>query len=111
MGRPDLEPTIRRDASLLRLELAFELAVKVTKRLLEEHYGFIAPAPKTAFREAHRVGLLDAGDTEVLLNLTDDRNRMVHDYSEEFSNQLFQRAKVDYLPVLKHLRSAIRQRS
>lgn len=103
----ELVPAIRRDASLLRPELAYELAAKVTKRVLEDRYGFAAAAPKTAFREALRAGVLDAHDTQTFLRLTDDRNRMVHDYSEEFSNLLFERAQEEYLPILRRLRVAV----
>lgn len=111
VGMSDLDPTIRRDASLLRLELAYELSAKVTKRVLVERYGFSAPAPKTAFREAHRVRLLDADDTETFIRFADDRNRMVHDYSEEFSNALYQRTIEEYLPILNRLADAIRKQS
>lgn len=108
--RTDIEPLFRRDACLLRFELACELAAKVTKRLLEERYGFTAPAPKTAYREARRVGVLNERDTETFLRLVDDRNRMVHDYSEEFSNQLFDRVQSEYLTVLRTLHAALEVR-
>jgi hypothetical protein len=39
----------------------------------------------------------------VSITAIDDRNRMVHDYSNEFAGELFERIKAKYLPAFKRL--------
>ena len=44
---------------------------------------------------------------EIKVRILDDRNRMVHDYSKDYSEKLFNRIKESYAPafqeLLKHL--------
>lgn len=74
-----------RDAVLLRFELAAELM------------------PKDAVRAARRAELVNEGDAETLLSTIDDRNRIVHDYSEEYAAALLQKVRTSYAPALRTL--------
>lgn len=95
-----------RDAVLLRFELAAELMPKVIKRVLAEH-GAAPVLPKDVVRAALSAEIIGEDIASVLLEAIDDRNRMVHDYSEDYSEKLFNRINKKYGPafqeLLKHL--------
>ena len=91
-----------RDAVLLRFELAAELMPKTLRRILSVR-GADVPLPKDAVRTALSAGVIDETIASVLLAAIDDRNRMVHDYGEEFSDALFARVRADYFPAFRTL--------
>jgi nucleotidyltransferase substrate binding protein (TIGR01987 family) len=91
---------IVRDAVPLRFELAAELMPKLLRRTLAERGSDVA-LPKDAVRAACGAGLISDTDAEVLLSAIDDRNRVVHDYSEDYADQLFERVKQTYVPTFK----------
>ena len=76
-----------RDAALLRFELAAELMPKVLRRILSER-GAEAALPKDAVGFATAAHIIADNIATALLAAIDDRNRMVHDYSEDFSASL-----------------------
>jgi len=80
----ELPEHAERDAVLLRFELAAELMPKVLQRVLSEG-GVDVILPKDVVRAAVGAALVDAATGSSLISIIDDRNRMVHDYSEEFS--------------------------
>lgn len=96
---PDDDRTIVRDSSLLRFSLVYELTTKTMSLVLFDRFGVDEFGPKTVYREAHRMGLLDETQTEIALRMVNDRNRMIHDYSEGFSNELFERVQREYTPL------------
>lgn len=89
-----------RDAVLLRFELAAELAPKVLKRILSER-GAAPALPKDIVRSAVAAGMVVEKTAVVLLEIIDDRNRMVHDYNEQFADALLNRIKERYAPALR----------
>ena len=89
-----------RDAVLLRFELSAELMPKVLQRILSER-GADVLLPKDTVRAASAASLIDEKEGEVLLAIIDDRNRMVHDYSDEYANELLLRVRGEYFPVLQ----------
>ena len=95
-----------RDAVLLRFELAAELMPKTLQRILSER-GADVVLPKDVVRAARSANLVDEKTAEVLLAIVDDRNRMVHDYSEEFADELFARAKSAYVHTLRNMLRSI----
>lgn len=98
-----------RDAALLRFELAAELMSKVLRRILIERGADIS-LPKDSVRAAHEANLIDDSAAETLLAVIDDRNRMVHDYSEGFAEGLFRRIKGEYAAVFRDLLHAIQKK-
>jgi len=94
-----LPESAERDAVLLRFELSAELAPKVLQRLLVER-GADVILPKDSVRAARAADIIDEGEGETLLAIIDDRNRMVHDYSEEYALQLLARIRSAYASVL-----------
>lgn len=91
-----------RDAALLRFELAAELMPKVIKRVLAER-GAAPVLPKDIARVALSAEIISENLASVLLEIIDDRNRMVHDYSENYSEKLFNRIREKYGLALQEL--------
>ena len=102
----ELPEHAERDAVLLRFELAAELMPKVLQRILSDR-GADVTLPKDVVRAARAGGLIDEAVASVLLTIIDDRNRMVHDYSEEYAAALLQRIKREYAPVFRGLVNTI----
>lgn len=98
----ELPEHAERDAVILRFELTAELMPKVLQRILSERGADIA-LPKDIVRTARAAELFDEAVASTLLAVIDDRNRMVHDYSEEFANTLFDRVKNEYAPAFRNL--------
>ena len=96
-----------RDAALLRFELAAELMPKLLRRILSSR-GADVSLPKDAVRAARSADLADEATASVLLAAIDDRNRMVHDYSEGFSEALFARVRTEYFPAFRDLSSRLK---
>lgn len=87
---------IVRDAAIKRFEFTFDLSWKTMRAFLDERKGISCNSPKECIREAYRQGLIEY---DVLwIQMTDWRNRIVHEYSEEFANELYEK-----LPKLSEL--------
>jgi nucleotidyltransferase substrate binding protein (TIGR01987 family) len=102
---PELPERADRDAVLLRFELAAELMPKVLKRKLMER-GAAPALPKDTVRSAVAAGMVPESVATVLLEIIDDRNRMVHDYSEQFSDTLLRKVKEQYAKALHIISSS-----
>ena len=102
----ELPEHAERDAVLLRFELTAELMPKVLQRILSERGASVA-LPKDIVRSACAAKIVDEAEASVLLAVIDDRNRMVHDYSEEYAALLLQRVKTEYALVFRALANKI----
>ncbi len=80
-----------RDASIQRFEYTFEAVWKLLKAFLQEQEGLVCNSPKTCFRSAAQIGLLDAQGAVQCLKMTDDRNLTAHMYLEEIARDIFGR--------------------
>ena len=109
--RKDIDAMFRRDTALLRFELAAEFAPKVTRQILDAVYSVQVSIPKEVFREALQARLVSEDDTEMFLEMVDDRNRMVHDYNERFADTLFKKVVEAYAPVPNRLYDTLRKKS
>ncbi len=78
---------IIRDSAIKRFEISFDLAWKTVKAYLEERHNVTCVSPKTCFREAFRVGLIDYD--EVWTKLADDRNYTAHVYKEALAEKIY----------------------
>ena len=106
LGLEQLPERAERDAALLRFELAAELMPKVLRRILSER-GTDAVLPKDAVRFATAAHIIADEIATALLGAIDDRNRMVHDYSEDFSEGLFERIGQQYAPAFQTLLASL----
>jgi nucleotidyltransferase substrate binding protein (TIGR01987 family) len=102
------DPAIIRDSVLLRFSFTSELAWKVLRMVVAERGGKDALVPKAAWREARRLEFLSPSETETALKMVDDRNRLAHDYSEEFAKKLYARIRKSYFPLLKKVATFVR---
>jgi nucleotidyltransferase substrate binding protein (TIGR01987 family) len=91
---------ITRDAALKRFEFTFDLAWKTLQAYLEENKGIVCKSPKECIREAYRLGIIDYD--EKWLNIFDWRNQIVHEYSEDFAEELFEKLP-DVLKIFEEL--------
>lgn len=80
------ETDIKRDAVIQRFEFTFELLWKTLKRIarLEKIECF---SPKTAFRAAFQLGLID--DEQMFIEIIDARNMTSHVYSEKQAEAIY----------------------
>ncbi len=76
-----------RDSAIKRFELCFELGWKAMKAYLEENHNATCASPRTCFREAFRVGVIDYD--EHWIELTSTRNYTVHTYREAFAEKIY----------------------
>ena len=80
---------IVRDAAIKRFEFTFDLSWKTMRAFLDERKGISCNSTKECIREAYRQGLIEY---DVLwIQMTDWRNRIVHEYSEEFADELYEK--------------------
>jgi nucleotidyltransferase substrate binding protein (TIGR01987 family) len=96
----------KRDIVLLRFELTAELMSKVLRRMVIEGGGE-AGLPKDTVRAAHVGNFVGEAEASTLIAVIDDRNRMVHDYSEAFADALCVRIKDLYTPAFQNLLKSI----
>ena len=87
------ETQIRRDAVIQRFEFTFELLWKTFKKIAREE-RIDCFSPKTAFRAAFQLNLID--DEQVFVEIIDARNKTSHVYSEEEIIEIYEfiRSKV-----------------
>jgi len=93
---------IVRDATIQRFEYTFEVAWKLLKEYLYHKEGIVCNSPKSCFREAFSVGLLNEEETLLFIQMTDDRNLTSHTYDEEIAENLYKKIK-NYYALLKSL--------
>lgn len=98
---------IIRDSVLMRFSFTSEIAWKAVRLFVAERGGKEALVPKAAWRELRRLELISAEETEVALMMVDDRNRLSHDYSEKFAEELYARVKGQYEPLLQKVADAL----
>lgn len=84
--------TIVRDATIQRFEYSFEACWKALKEYLSEEEGVICNSPKSCFRAAFRVGLLNEEQIGHALAMTDARNTTSHTYIEALAKSVYERS-------------------
>lgn len=94
---------IIRDSVIKRFEFTYELAWKNAKVYLNEKFGVDVFSPKDVFRELRKNDLIGEEETETLLLMVDERNKIIHTYSETFSDELYQKIKTGYFTLLEKL--------
>jgi nucleotidyltransferase substrate binding protein (TIGR01987 family) len=82
---------IVRDAAIQRFEYSFEACWKALKAYLAAEEGVVCNSPKSCFRTAFRIGLLDEEGIEAALEMTDERNMTSHTYIEAVARRVYER--------------------
>ncbi len=80
---------IIRDAAIQRFEYTFEAIWKLVKEYLIEREGIVCNSPKSCFREAFKMHLLNEGESMKALYMTDDRNMTTHTYHEDVAEEIY----------------------
>lgn len=89
---------LHKDGVIKRFEFTFELFWKTLKIHLMDK-DEITNSPREALKAAFRRGWLGI-DEQIFLDMLDDRNISTHIYSEQESDQIFQRIKDVYIAVI-----------
>lgn len=85
-----LEPTrIHKDATIQRFEFTFELAWKTIQEYIRDQ-GFDCKSPKSCFRTAAEVGLIE--NIEIWFEYLKARNLITHTYNEKLSDKVYSEA-------------------
>lgn len=92
-----------RDSIIKRFEFAFELSWKTAKIYLREREGTDVFSPKECWRELRKNNLLSDEETEIFLNITDERNSIIHTYDQKFAKILAEKIRADYYSRLNNL--------
>ncbi len=98
--------TIVRDASIQRFEYTFEAAWKLLKVYLYIIEGIDCGSPKSCFRQALTINLLNGEEVESALLMCDDRNLTSHTYLEAVAEKIYMKLPV-YLKILEKLEISI----
>ena len=75
------------DAALKRFEFTFDLAWKTLREYLREKKGIECSSPKECMREGYRHGIIAYDRTWI--DMVDWRNDIVHEYSEDYADDLY----------------------
>ncbi len=95
------------DGAIKRFELTYELSWKVIKLYLED-LGIICKSPRECFKQAKVNGLID--NEELWMEMIETRNRLVHEYSAEFSREIFEEIKTKHVKILEDLYKTLKER-
>lgn len=95
------------DGVIHRFEFTFELAWKLMKDYLE-YEGIEAKSPRSAIKEAYRIGMVSDGDGWIDMMI--DRNKTSHIYDENEAKAIYKKIKVNHIHLLKELLNQIHQR-
>ncbi|MFA8343572.1 MAG: nucleotidyltransferase substrate binding protein [Rhodothermaceae bacterium] len=91
---------IERAGLIQFFKMSFELSWKVMKDYLESQ-GFIINSPRDTIKQAFQANIISNG--EVWIEALADRNLTVHTYDETTAEQILEKIKKNYYPLLKRL--------
>lgn len=92
-----------RDSVIKRFEFCFDLCWKTSKLFLYHQFGNQASSPKETFRFLRNNKIIDDKETELLMCMTNDRNTIVHEYEEKFSQVLAKEIVKTYYPLINKI--------
>jgi nucleotidyltransferase substrate binding protein (TIGR01987 family) len=95
------------DGTIKRFELCYELSWKIIKLYLED-LGIICKSPRDCFKQAKINNLIE--DEVTWIEMIETRNQLVHEYSSDFSREIFEKIKSDYVRILEELYKNIKER-
>ncbi len=81
-------------------EMCFELAWKMLGDYLKEA-GYLEKAPRDVLKQAFQIGLVQDG--RIWIEALENRNETVHAYDEKKAQEIENKIRISYLPLLKHL--------
>ena len=81
---------------------------KLRKYIYAMRWEVDAFSPKECFRELRRNQKISDADTEVALQMADDRNEIIHTYNEKFADEVYVKIKKDYSKLMKVMGKILR---
>jgi len=99
-GVEEAQNELDRDGVIQRFEFTFELSWKALKLILE-YEGFDCRSPRSCIKEAFRRNIIV--DSELYLDMLEDRNRSSHVYDEQTSVEIFEHIKKGYVNKLSEM--------
>ena len=91
-----------KNGQIQKFEYCTELTWKTIKRYLYIHHAIDAKSPRQSIKELYLVENQDEKEYELLMNMLDDRNRLSHEYSEDFFERIVEKLPA-YLKVMKEV--------
>lgn len=78
-----------RDSCIQRFEFSVDTFWKYLAEYIKVKHGIsIVPSPKSVFREAKELGIVNDAELSELLDMVDDRNLTSHTYHEELAEKI-----------------------
>ncbi len=103
-----LEQSIVLDGIIQRFEFTYEMAWKLMKSFLEYEGITEVNSPRTVFKEAYSVGLINSADD--WLSMITDRNMTSHTYDEQMAFLVCERITTQHVHVLDALFHSLKER-
>ena len=107
---PGQAETHCRDTAIQRFEYTFEATWKAAKIYLTRIEGIEAASPKKVIRTCFQIGILTDKQTQLGLEMVDDRNLTSHTYHEGVAEGIYSRL-ADYAGLIQHWLEAMRKMS
>jgi len=104
------DPDILQKAGIIQFfEMSYELAWNTIKDYLEEQGFMDVKSPRSAFKKAFEIGLIEDGHSWMDLLL--DRNLTSHAYDEEKASEVEKLIHQKYYPLLSQLYNTLKKLS
>lgn len=91
-----------RDSIIQRFEFSSEMFWKTLKVYLFEEKGIDVSSPKDVMREARNIELLNDQETELAIQMINDRNQTSHTYDEDFALEIIEHVE-DYVGLMERV--------
>lgn len=95
------------DGVIHRFEFNYELAWKIMKYYLEYQGLEGAKSPRSTFKEAFILGLIEDGDDWI--DMINDRNLTSHTYDEKMARKIYDKIRNKHFPNLKDMYNKLRK--
>lgn len=104
LGKDPHEDDLYLDAIIQRFEFTYELSWKLMKAWLD-YNGVSTNSPRTAFREAFKMELIENADKWI--KMLENRNRTSHTYNEETAWAIYEEIKSKYINYFNEFKLVI----
>jgi nucleotidyltransferase substrate binding protein (TIGR01987 family) len=82
---------VLKNGQIQKFEICAELTWKILKLYLDEFHGLDARSPKETMKEVFLLELVNDAEYELLLDMLRDRNRLSHEYRQEYFEEIIMR--------------------
>ena len=106
-SKNNTKSTTLKDGVIQRFEFCYEICWKVMKMYLENEGIEEAKSPRSSFREAFKVELIDDG--EAWIDMLKDRNLTSHVYDEEMAIEIYEKIITKYYHQMQEMCSKLKK--